>query len=555
MSLRGNVEIVSSRRLQKFAAPKTRLLACTALQVRLCVVKSHDIGGVVHLHDFAKPAFLFARAIAVGLILILGACQFQNGSLNLFGRRYERQTPLPKGVEPNELVDAKELENQNDPLGPLEGSELVRITQDRRAEAMNERRAREVKSKKDPLGKSFQQKDCNILVLSGGGVFGAYSAGVLCGWSNSGKASNGGGRPIFDTVTGMSSGALISPFAFLGSEYDPKLRELYTTVSNDDIFKIRRSIRAFFAESLASNEPLQAKINASISAELIAKIAAEHAKGRRLYIGTTNLDTKRLVVWDIGSIASRGTEEARQLIVNVILASAAIPGFFPSVRFNIGVDGAAYEELHVDGSISSGMFFRPPYFPPDQTEVVGPTLLAGSNLYALVAGKYYPDPEGVKPRTIAVVSAAVSNLMYANARGDLYRFYTYCSLSGMDFFSTAIPAELKTTNNSTNFDRGEMIKMYNEGYRIGQHGAFTPTTKIDPKSEAKPPKPYSYPDGNAIEFKNPNDGWRSTPPGLDSEERSRNRSGLQLKVKKFPGDEKRPQGTDQNAGPPPPVAK
>jgi predicted acylesterase/phospholipase RssA len=493
---------------------------------------------------------------AVCLVTFVVACQLQNLGKGTLSQRNKRPTPLPQGVEPNDLIDAQELTEQTDPLGPLEASEITKLYQDRHAEAMRERRLREEKKGKDALGKPFRQKEYNILLLSGGGAFGAYPAGVICGWSASGKAPAEGGRPEFDVVTGVSSGALISTFAFLGSEYDGTLRELYTNVSNDDIFKLRRTIRSLLSQSFANNEPLKQKITTYINNDIMAKVAAEHAKGRRLYMGTTNIDTKRLVVWDIGAIASKGTQQSLALIHQIILASTAIPGFFPPVKFDVAIDGAAYEELHVDGSISRSMFFRPPYFPPDQAEVVGPTLLAGSNLYAIVAGKYYPDPEGVKARTLEVVGASVSNLLYATTRGDLYRFYTYCSLSGMDYFTTAIPADMKTTNSSTNFDRCEMIKMFNEGYRIASKGAFTPTTKIDPKSTEKPPKPYSYPDGSPIAFKDPNEGWRSTPPGLSSGERGRNRAGLQLGVRKEPTSPTQPQSTDQNIVPPqPPVAK
>jgi predicted acylesterase/phospholipase RssA len=484
-------------------------------------------------------------------LLVCGAaCRLSKLGSGILGKGPERKVPLPQGVEPNEVVDASDAELQNDPLGPLDASEVTRIYQDRRAEIFREVREREDKSKKDALGKPFRQKQHNILLLSGGGAFGAYPAGVLTGWSASGLPPEKGGRPEFDVVTGVSSGALIAPFAFLGSEYDETLKTLYTNVSNDDIFKIRRQIRAFFSESVADNTPLRQKIETTVTPEIVAKIAAAHAKGRRLYVGSTNLDTKRLVVWDLGAMAAKGTEESRQLMLKAILASASIPGFFPSVRFNVNINGTTYEELHVDGVIARGLFFRPPYFPPDQTEVVGPTILAGSNLFAMVAGKYYADTEGVKARTISVVGASVSNLMYQSTRGDLYRFYNYCNTSGMDFFSTAIPADLKTTNSSTNFDRCEMTKMFNAGYAVGQRGAFTPTTKPDPKSDAKPPKPYSYADGTPIPFKEPNEGWRSTPPGLSSSERGRNRAGLNLTVQKDSPEKPRSKGTDQEQTPP-----
>lgn len=481
-------------------------------------------------------------------VLFLGsACQFRKVE--------KRPTPLPYGVEPNDLVNATSATEPADPLGPLEASEITRIFTERRAEAALERRARELKIEKGVDGKPYRQKEYNILVLSGGGVFGAYPAGILCGWTASGKSPAEGGRPMFDVVTGVSTGSLIAPLAFLGTEYDQIMKELYTTVRNEDVFKIRRSVRSFFAESLADNGPLRARINCIYNTEMAAKVAAEHAKGRRLYMGTTNLDTKRLVVWDIGAISSKGTEESRKLVVDVIMASAAIPGFFPSVRFNVNIDGRPYEELHVDGGVSRAMFFRPPYFSPTEPEPAGANSLAGSNLFALVAGKAYPDPEGVKPRTIAIVGAAVSNLLYVAARGDLYRFYTYSMLSGMDFFTAAIPPDLKVTNDSTNFDPKETTKMFDEAYRLAAQGAFTQAPKVNPKSTETPRKNYSYPDGEPILFKEPGVAWRTTPPGLESGERGRNRAGLNLVVKKDPSEPVRPQGTDQNSGGAPPVAK
>jgi predicted patatin/cPLA2 family phospholipase len=491
---------------------------------------------------FACLSALFLSLLVAGL-----ACQIKS--------KGKRPTPLPEGVEPNDVIDTGGVGEPSDPLGPLESSEITKVFLTRRAEAALERRAREEKIGKTPDGKPYRQKEYNILVLSGGGVYGAYPAGILCGWTACEKSPAEGGRPSFDVVTGVSTGALIAPMAFLGPAYDPYLKQLYTTVTNDDIFKIRRSVRSFFAESLADSAPLRQRIDCFYTMEAMRKIAAEHEKGRRLYIGTTNLDTKRLVVWDIGAIASKGTEAARKLIVDVTVASAAIPGFFPSVRFNVNIDGQPYEELHVDGSVARAMFFRPPVISANEQEIVGPNSLAGSNLFALVAGKAYPDPEGVRARTIAVVGAAISNLLYVTARGDLYRFYTYSTISGMDFFTAAIPPDLKVTNNSTNFDSAETTKMFNEAYRVGALGAFNRTTKADPKSAEKPPKPFAYPDGSPILFKEPGPGWRNTPPGLETGERGRNRAGLNLTIKKDSKEPNRPQGTDQAPDGAPPVKK
>ena len=496
-----------------------------------------------------KYGFKLAPTFVVVSTLLTfgGACEFLKPP--------KRETPLPMGVEPNDLIDAAFAAESGDPLGPLESTEITKIFTERRAEAALDRRAREEKIGKDKDGKPYRQREYNILAISGGGVFGAYPAGILCGWSESGKTPAEGGRPEFDVVTGISTGALIAPLAFLGSEYDPIVKDLYTTVRNNDVFKIRKSIRSLFAESLADNSPLRQRIELIMTDALMARIAAEHKKGRRLFVGTTNLDTKRLVVWDVGAIAAKGTPEARKMIVDVLLASAAIPGFFPSVRFNVTIDGRPYEELHVDGGVSRALFFRPPYIAPDSKEPMHAGALTGSNLFALVAGKNYPDPEGVKPRTIAVVGAAVSNLLYVAARGDLYRFYTYSMLSGMDFFTAAIPPDLEVTNSSTNFDPVETTKMFNEGFRLAKSGAYTMAPRANAKSTDKPQKNYTYPDGTVILFKEPGPAWRNTPPGLETGERGRNRAGLNLMVKKNPSEPARPQGTDQNTGGAPPVAK
>src|SRR5262249_39293307 len=149
--------------------------------------------------------------------------------------------------------------------------------------------------------------------------------------------------------------------------------------------------------------------------------------------------TKRLIVWDLGAIASRGTPESRELFINAMMASAALPGFFPAVRFNVTIDGQAFEEFHVDGGVTRGLFFHPPLIPPSKRESFHPTDLYDSNVYVLVAGKLYADPEGVRPRTFPIAGAAISSLLYASTLGDLARVYVLCTLTGMNFRMTAIP--------------------------------------------------------------------------------------------------------------------
>jgi hypothetical protein len=426
---------------------------------------------------------------------------------------------LPPGVDPGWVVDPARDEKSNDPLDPGELAVLGRkLQKDFQEKTKREKDRAKGDPDYKPLGKG---KPYDILMVSGGGSLGAYPAGVLVGWSACPLPEGQGGRPKkFDVVTGISTGALIAPLAFLGPEYDCLLQREYTTVSNDDIFTRRRSIRALFTESIADTAPLRRRVEAIVTYDIIDKVAAAHREGRRLYIGTTNLDTKRLIVWDLGAIAVRGD---RQLIIDVLLASAAIPAFFPSIRFvPTFIDGVEYEELHVDGGVTRALFFRPPYVevPAGREEEFGPGFFAGSNMYMLVAGKIYADPEGVRARTLPVATASISNLLYALTRSDLYRLYTYSILTGMNYWVAAIPPEFPAPRDAAEFDRAEMTKLFNEGYRLGREGAaYKETGK---KENGQPERTL---DGTA---------WRDLPPGLRADEEPPPRAGLNLVVKPPP---------------------
>ena len=328
----------------------------------------------------------------------------------------------------------------------------------------------------------------NILIISGGGIYGAYPAGVLAGWSETGT------RPEFDVVTGVSTGALVGVFAFLGPAYDCELRRYYTTVTKKDIYRRRRFPMILFSESLADNRPLANLIEEGITDERIAAVAAEHRKGRRLYIGTSDLDTRRAVIWDMGAIASRNTPADRRLIKDILLATSAIPGFFPPVRIPVTVDGVVHVERHVDGNTSSAMFFVPPYVPAEQRDKLPTTWLHGSNIYALVAGKIYADPVPVKARTFRIAGNAISTVLYDQTRSDLHKLFMISVLTGMNFNMTAIPKELTIPTDSTDFDPVEMTRMFDAG----------------------------------VEWARTNRKWRQTPPGYEPGEGAKYRAGTVL---------------------------
>jgi predicted acylesterase/phospholipase RssA len=329
-------------------------------------------------------------------------------------------------------------------------------------------------------------KSC--LVLSGGGAFGAFQAGILVGWSEAAQ------RPAFDAVTGVSTGALVAVFAFLGPEYDSELRRVYTTLKTEDIYIRKGRLRSLFSESLAENHPLAKQIDRVLTPETVDRIAAEHLKGRRLYVGTTDLESRRPVVWDIGAIASKHEPGGRELIAKLLLASAAIPAFFPPVDIAVDVDGQSLVERHIDGGVTQNLFFRPPQVPQDFRHRPPADFMFGSDLYVVVAGKLYADPEVVEPRVLKIAASSVSTLIYAETRVELIRLYTIAMVSGMNYHLAAIPQDFHAPSSSTTFDPVEMSRMFEEGRRQALNGS----------------------------------AWRCAPPGVEEREDIAQRAGTRL---------------------------
>lgn len=299
----------------------------------------------------------------------------------------------------------------------------------------------------------------NVLCLSGGGSFGAFSAGVLVGWTERGD------RPCFDVVTGISTGALIAPFAFLGPKYDADMRRFYTTLTTRDIYT-KRYVRGLLGgESFTDSAPLARQIDQMLTPEAIQEAADAHRAGRRLYIGTTEEEGKRFIVWDIGAIACRNGPGDRELIKRVLLGSAAAPGAFPASKIDVYVDGACHTERHVDGGVSQAIFFRPPHFDPSVPHEQAVREMVGTNVYAIVAGKLYADPEVIKPGALTQAAKSVSTIIYAQTRGDLQRMYTICLVRGLNYNLSAIPPEYPAPTSSSEFEPEVMVPMFEEGRR------------------------------------------------------------------------------------------
>ncbi len=300
------------------------------------------------------------------------------------------------------------------------------------------------------------------LVLSGGGSNGAFGAGFLCGWSQAGT------RPGFKLVTGISAGALIAPFAFLGSVYDPELERLVTTMTSRDVFKVRNPLTALTKDSLARTDPLAATLAALIDAPLLADIAAEHRRGRRLYVGTTNLDAQRLVIWNMGAIAASGRPGALELFRSVLLASAAVPVAFPPVYIPVEADGRYYDEMHVDGGVTAMFFLWGATIDTEEAiAVIGgdPPRTGEAAIYIIRNGQLDAAPEQVRPRLPSIATRSMLSVFKTVASGDLIRIWAAAGRAGVRIRSVGIPAEHQEAQ-STAFDPQDMRRLFDLGYSM-----------------------------------------------------------------------------------------
>jgi predicted acylesterase/phospholipase RssA len=229
----------------------------------------------------------------------------------------------------------------------------------------------------------------NILALSGGGAFGAFGAGALVGLTRSGT------RAEFAVVTGISTGALIAPYAFLGPTWDARLRDVYTSGAADKLLQAR-GLGVLFGSSLYSGKPLQQLVNAYASGEMIQAIAREAGKGRLLLVATTDVASGEQVVWDLGAIARNGGPNARRLFRDVLVASASVPGMFPPVMIG--------DEAHVDGS-ATGPFFVPAEFV--RTDLKPGDAPQRPAVYVIVDGPLGEAPGATRLTSRAILSRSI----------------------------------------------------------------------------------------------------------------------------------------------------
>lgn len=304
----------------------------------------------------------------------------------------------------------------------------------------------------------------NYLAISGGGAEGAYGAGLLVGWSDLGT------RPEFTMVTGISTGAMTAPFAFLGEEYDDDLKLLYNTLDSSHIFLRQGIFSIIRGDSALDNTPLLNMLEEHIDEDMIAAIAREHRRGRRLVIGTTNLDASRPVIWDIGRIADSGHPGATRLIHQILLASAAIPGVFPPSYIQVQTaDGENYDEMHVDGGTSSQMFLYPSR--TDWRKVMELLHVKGTaTAWVIRNSRLWTEYDPVRARVPAIARRSVSSLIRTQGIGDAYRIATVTQRDGVELHMTWIPKNAPLNPGRKFFDPQYMTELFDYGYRRALDG-------------------------------------------------------------------------------------
>jgi len=301
---------------------------------------------------------------------------------------------------------------------------------------------------------------CSSDLLSGGGADGAYGAGVLKGWSKRGD------RPHFRAVTGVSTGALTAPFAFLGPEYDELLETMYTTMTTSNVYFLKRIFAIFGSDSISDTEPLRRELEKHVTPAVLEKVAREYKKGRFLFIQTTNLDAQRPVVWDMGKIASIGGPQALKLFRQVMLASASIPVVFPPIYFDVQAGGKEYDEMHVDGGTTSQIFvYGPMIRPKEAREMVKTALPDARKVYVIINNRLEVEYSPVPPDIMDISSSAVSSLIRSQALGALYTLFSFCDRDGYDFNLTYIPAQ-GYPERDDEFDPVAMRIMFDKGHSL-----------------------------------------------------------------------------------------
>ncbi|MBY5639256.1 alpha/beta hydrolase [Rhizobium leguminosarum] len=317
------------------------------------------------------------------------------------------------------------------------------------------------KSVYDPWRPVTDKDKPAMLAISGGGAGGAFSVGILSAWSELGS------RPSFDVVTGVSTGALIAPFAFLGSEYDERLRSLFLSEEPRSLVDINWRGLGVLSASLLQGDALREMVEDNITAGILSQIAREHRAGRRLLVMTTNLDTQRAVVWNIGAIASSDRADPLPLIRRILIASASVPGIFPPVSIKTVVDGRPIVELHSDGGSSAQFFTLPEHL------IVAPDHAGEENLhiYVIINNALIPEFSMSPGKALPIMARAYAILLKSQTKQGLIALYNFGQRSGIELDIASIDQQVPYSM-ADPLNGAYMRAVYGIGYQKALDGSL-----------------------------------------------------------------------------------
>ena len=321
-----------------------------------------------------------------------------------------------------------------------------------------EEAAQQVAGKAGPSQAGTQLPPVSFLAVSGGGDNGAFGAGLMNGWTEAGT------RPDFKMVTGISTGALTAPFAFLGPDYDAVLREVYTSMTPEKVYRPRRLLAALFDDAMADTSPLAEVIVRYADQKMFDAIAREYQKGRLLMIGTTDLDAQRPVIWNIGAIAASGHPDGLALFRKILRASAAIPGAFPPVLVDVEIDGKKYQEMHVDGGTMAQLFLY-----PASVDLSRSGVRRVRHAYIIRNARLDPDYSANERRTISIAGRAINTMLASSGKNDVLRTYFVSQRDGVDYNLAYIGSDFKAPKTGE-FDQAYMNALYQYGYQQAKGG-------------------------------------------------------------------------------------
>lgn len=303
----------------------------------------------------------------------------------------------------------------------------------------------------------------DMLAVSGGGDAGTFAAGLIAGWTLHGT------RPVFKVVTGISAGALVAPFAYLGPQYDGVILRISNAIGPKDFFHSRNVLTRLASDGIADSKPLARLIAKYVTTEVLAAIASEYAEGRLLMIGTTDLDSGRPVTWNMGAIAASDAPGALELFRNIMIASMSIPGAVSPVMIDVDVDGKQFQEMHVDGGVITQVFLYPPGTVMALSRVPGATLRRERRFFVIRNGKLEPQWSGTKRRTLSIGGRAISALIQTQGISDLDRIYRIAQQDGADFNLAYIGSDFYFSRNQK-FDGEYMKRLFDYAFQLSAKG-------------------------------------------------------------------------------------